>query len=89
MNGKTIKEIEDRFNEIKDLLTQKFPDKNIEIIDSLWRGIEQSPVWCLGYGITKLSEADIVVFDKGWRDARGCKVEYDVCSYYGFKFMEI
>jgi len=37
----------------------------------------------------RMDKADLVVFDKGWRQARGCKVEYDVCSYYGFKFMEL
>ena len=47
------------------------------------------PVWCLGYSIQKMEDADLVVLDKGWREARGCKVEYDVCSYYGFRFLEI
>ena len=89
MNGRPPEEITQRMVEIKELLEQRFPDQEITIIDSLWHGEEKSPVWCLGYSIMAMDTADLVVFDKGWRDARGCKVEYDVCSYYGFKFMEI
>ena len=89
MSGKTREEIIKRRNEIANILTLRFPDQTITIIDSLVDSVDVGPVWCLGYSIQKMEDADLIVFDKGWRDARGCKVEYDVCSYYGFKFLEI
>jgi len=89
MNGKPIEEIDKRRAEIEELMRKRFPNNKIEIIDSLWRGEKQGPVWRLGYAIAKMDTADLVVFDKGWRQARGCKIEYDVCAYYGFKFMEL
>ena len=30
-----------------------------------------------------MSKADIVVFDVGWYEARGCKIEYEVAKAYG------
>ena len=89
MNGKSSEELIDRRCEIADLLVKRFPNEAITIIGSLVEDRTKGPVWCLGYSIQKMEEADLVVFDKGWRDARGCKVEYDVCSYYGFRFMEL
>ena len=89
MNGKTPEEIAQRRAEIEAILIQRFPRDTINIIDSIWHGEEKGPVWCLGYTISKMDEADLVVFDKGWRNARGCKVEYDVCAYYGYRFLEL
>lgn len=89
MNGKTIEEIDARRAEIAELLHKRFPSDTINIIDSVWREEAQGPVWCLGYSISKMDTADLVVFDKNWRKARGCKVEYDVCAYYGYRFLEL
>lgn len=41
------------------------------------------PVWYLGKSIQFLSQADVVYFGKGWEDARGCKIEYQVADAYG------
>lgn len=89
MNGKSLEQIKTRFDEIKAILKQRFPNDKINIIDSLWTKNKQNPVWCLGYNIMAMSQADLIVFDKGWRLARGCKIEFDICSYYGFRFLEI
>ena len=40
-----------------------------------------------GRAILKLSDADLVVFAKGWETARGCKVEYLIASEYGLDIM--
>lgn len=89
LNGKTFEEIEKRFGEIQDILKRKFPHEEITIIDSLWKKDKRSPVWCLGYNIMAMSNADLIVFDKNWHKARGCNIEFDICAYYGFRFMEI
>ena len=89
MSGKSYEEIIARQNEIAEMLKVRFPGSSIEIIDFVIKDRDKNPVWCLGHSIMAMSDADLIVFDKGWRKARGCKVEYDVCSYYGFKFLEI
>ena len=89
MNGKTREEIIERRREIENLLVERFTSETITIIDSLVDDPTKGPIWCLGYSIQKMEDADLIVFDKGWREARGCKIEYDVCSYYGFRFMEL
>jgi len=89
MNGKTKEEIANRMAEIGEMLKTRFPHDKIEVLDSLIKDTSNGPVWCLGRSIMIMSHADLVVFDKDWRLARGCKVEFDVCSYYGFRFLEI
>lgn len=89
LNGKTFEEIEKRFEEIQKILKARFPDQEIKIIDSLWKKDKRDPVWCLGYNIMAMSTADLVVFDKNWYKTRGCNIEYNVCTRYGFRFMEI
>lgn len=89
MNGKTMEEIMQRREEITQDLIRRFPNYLIEIIDSIYHGEDRNPVWCLGYSIAAMANAELVVFDKDWRKARGCKIEYDVCAYYGFRFLEL
>ena len=89
MNGKTKEEIANRMAEIGEMLKTRFPHDTIEVLDSLIKDTSNGPVWCLGRSIMIMSQADLVVFDKDWRLARGCKIEFDVCSYYGFRFLEI
>ena len=89
MNGKTIEEILARREEIETELKKKFPSNTIELIDSIYHGEKKGSVWCLGYSIAMMNDAELVVFDKGWRKARGCKIEYDVCAYYGYRFLEL
>ena len=42
-------------------------------------------VWYLGKSIQLLSQADIVYFGDDWRNARGCKIEYEIAIAYGIK----
>ena len=46
------------------------------------------PVWYLGKSIQFLSQADIVYFGGDWRNARGCKIEYEIANKYGIKIIE-
>lgn len=89
MSGKTKETIKTRRAEIEKLLHIRFPNQEIEIINSIWEGEHKSPVWCLGHSIMSMEEADLVVFDTGWRKARGCRIENSVCASYGFKIMEL
>ena len=43
----------------------------------------------LGKSIEMLAEADIALFGKGWENARGCKMEHDICCSYGIPTHEL
>ena len=65
----------------------------VELIDSFIKDypgeINKSiPVWYLGKSIQLLSQADIVYFAGDWRNARGCKIEYEVANAYGIKLIK-
>ena len=89
MNGKSKEAIDKRRAEIEQFLVKRFAPERITVIDSIYRGPRKDPVWCLGYSIAHMETADLVVFDKGWNQARGCRIEYSICSQYGFRFMEL
>lgn len=46
------------------------------------------PVWYLGKSIQFLSQADIAYFGGEWRNARGCKIEYEIANTYEIKIIE-
>lgn len=39
-------------------------------------------VWFLGHALLKLSRCDEAFFWAGWRKARGCMIEHEVCTMY-------
>ena len=92
MRGLTDEEILKVRQEIK-VKAEKKIDEKVELINSFieeYPGeIDKSiPVWYLGKSIQFLSEADIAYFGGDWRNARGCKIEYEIASTYGIKVIE-
>ena len=91
MKGKTDAEIlaerERIIMEVKGLIQDE-----VEIIDSFIP--ESAPkdsieaVWMLGKSIQLLSEANVAYFAKGWRAARGCKIEHEVAREYGLTIID-
>lgn len=43
---------------------------------------EAPRIKCLGESIKRMADADVVIFARGWRAARGCNVEFDVVRAY-------
>lgn len=89
MKGLTDEEILKAREEIKTKAEQAIGEQ-VELIDSFVedypREINKSiPVWYLGKSIQFLSQADIAYFGGDWRNARGCKIEYEVANAYGIK----
>lgn len=86
MANKTDAEIKDTINEVKHYLSTTFDV--VEIIDSYfeqepnYKMIDQIALWFLGRSITKMAEADMVVFCTGWDEARGCQIEYECARKY-------
>ena len=89
MRGLTDEEILKAREEIKTRAEQAIGEQ-VELIDSFVedypKEINKSiPVWYLGKSIQFLSQADIAYFGGDWRNARGCKIEYEVANAYGIK----
>ena len=46
-----------------------------------------SGLWYLGKSLELLADADIAVFAKGWREARGCQIEFKCAKEYGISYI--
>lgn len=77
---------EERARAVK-VITEKYPDKKVEIIDSFFEGAphDAKPLWFLGKSIQLLSTADIAYFIGNWADYRGCKAEKYLADAYGIR----
>ena len=92
MNGLSNLQISiDRERVIEGLYNAGYKPDEITVIDSI---IEEnapdnvnSGLWYLGKALELLSDADIVVFAKGWREARGCQIEFKCAKEYGISYI--
>ncbi len=82
---------DDRARVIKGLYDKGYKPDEITIIDTY---IEEnapdsvnSGLWYLGKSLVLLADADIVIFAKGWRNARGCQVEFKCVKEYGISYI--
>lgn len=91
MRDKTDEEIIAERNAAIEQLKNKYPDTNIEIIDSFMQGTphDAKPLWFLGKSLQMLSEADIAVFIGDWSEYRGCRIEYTCAREYGIDTVEV
>lgn len=92
MRDLTDDEILKARKEIKER-AEKFLGEPVELINSFideYPGeINQSiPVFYLGKSLQFLAHADIAYFGGDWKNARGCKIEYQVAKEYGIKIIE-
>ena len=87
MKGKTDEEIKAERAAAIEKIKDEFNDTDVEIIDSFFEGAphDAKPLWLLGESFKKLSGADVAYFCKGWRDARGCILEYEAAKQDGMK----
>ena len=47
------------------------------------RGVVQIPLCFMAKGIENMSLCHAVYFCRGWKAARGCKIEHEVATVYG------
>lgn len=92
MNGLTDLQIEkDRARVIEGLYNEGYSPDEITIIDTFIE--ENAPdnvnggLWYLGKSLEMLADADIAVFAKGWKDARGCQIEFKCAKEYGISYI--
>lgn len=87
MHGKTTQEIKDRMQFIFDIAKKRFSGE-LELIDTIQEkavytgGTVEPRLWYLGRSISLMSNADIVIFDSHFREAKGCVIEYNICNFY-------
>lgn len=89
MQGKTQEEIKAERERIK----TNFQNEGWEFVETLQETLPADTphvsLWCLGASLVNMADCDYVIFLKGWKTARGCRLEHDACEAYGVKTIEI
>ena len=85
MRDKTDEQIKEERSRAVEFIKSKYPEENIEIIDSFFEGAphDAKPLWFLGESFKKLADADLACFIGDWEKYRGCKMEYNAAKEYG------
>jgi hypothetical protein len=85
MKGRTIEKIQERRDQICEMLVEVF-NKDIEFIDSINKDEElqkKGSIAMLGHSISLMADADLVIFDDCEdRFYSGCRIESEVASAY-------
>lgn len=98
MNGFTDKQIKT----IRDRAIKRLKTMGYEVVDTFFTKdnpnsgwvttVEYSslntPIYYLSKSIEAMAGCDAVYFCKGWREARGCKIEHEIASEYGLEVLE-
>ena len=87
MRDKTDEQIEAERARAVESIKSKYPDKDIEILDTFFKDApyEAAPLWYLGKSILLLRQADLAYFIGEWKNYRGCRTEKTVCDEYGIE----
>ena len=97
MNGREIDDIRTDMRAICQIVSSEMGE-DFELLDTVWTdepsddilaSQESSGVWYLGKSIGVIAEADLVVFDSDWRNARGCIIEHMVCAMYNIPYVDM
>lgn len=88
MNKRSVKEIEEDFLRAKIDLKNFYPNSEIHVLDSNFTYgpidfVSNLGLWYLDESLKVLANADVAYFVKGWRHARGCRIEHECCAQYG------
>ena len=65
---------------------EKLENLEWEVVDTIFA--EEPPrnsdaaIWYLAKSIDAISKVDAVMFMNGWQNARGCKIEHEICKQY-------
>lgn len=90
MNGRTDEQIDEERASIMAYLKELLGE--CEELPSHFRSEYASklrPLECLGLALELMSHADVVVFARGWEEARGCRIEHECALQYGYKIIDL
>ncbi len=62
-----------------------FPEEHYDSEELKEQGIENRPLFFLAKSLEMMSKCDTVYFCKGWKQARGCKIEHKAAEAYGLE----
>lgn len=85
MKGKTDDEIKKGIREAYEKVKTLYPYEEIELMDTIVNPVcdpKAFPVFCLAESLKLMTQANIIYFAPGWKEARGCKVEQQVATMY-------
>lgn len=82
MRGKSDAEILAERERITRFVEHNLVCDEVEVIDTFFAGHTLGPLECLGESLKLMEQADIVCFAEGWRNARGCLIEYMAAGAY-------
>lgn len=91
MNGRNREDIKASIAKMK-AIAEIYEGEELELIDSLLTipdGVKNTPVWCLGKSLEKLSEADVFIGINECWEWQGCHIEEQTASIYGIKHYRV
>ena len=90
MKGLSDEEILDERARMTQLVIEKYPDDEIEFLDTFFQGApaEARPLWYLAKSLEFLSTADVAVFAPRWEEFRGCRIEHTCAVEYGIDVID-
>lgn len=91
MKDKTNQEIEQERKEIIEKIRKHFKKIKIEVVDSFIKDAphDAKPLWFLGKSLELLSNTNVIVLGKGWKNSRGCVIEHECAVQYGIPIIYI
>ena len=95
MRGKSDEEIEREREDLIAIAKAVYAGRGeVEVIDSFFKGGldvpagTKAPLYHLSKSLELLATADVAIFAKDWREARGCRIEHECAAGYGVARIE-
>lgn len=95
MRGKSDEEIESEREDLIAIAKAVYAGRGeVEVIDSFFKGGlvvpagAKAPLYYLSKSLELLATADVAIFAKDWREARGCRIEHECADGYGVARIE-
>lgn len=96
MRGKSDEEIESEREDLIVIAKAVYAGRGeVEVIDSFFKGGlnapagAKAPLYYLSKSLELLATADVAIFAKDWREARGCRIEHECADGYGIARIEL
>ena len=96
MRGKSDEEIESEREDLIAIAKDVYAGRGeVEVIDSFFKGGldvpagAKAPLYYLSKSLELLATADVAIFAKDWREARGCRIEHECADGYGVARIEL
>lgn len=88
MTGIPLDEVFKRRQELRNK-AEKILGEMVTVVDSFvaFPNPNLPPVYYLGKAVSKMAEADYIIFDENWEQSFGCRIERQVAENYGIRMV--